>query len=517
MADPVLPMPRGASPTWAPPLEAPLVRPLRPAIARRIVLVALMLGVVVQGLFLGELLGLNVPLTVAAILGAATLLAPRPWRMDRADRWLPVAALAFAGLVAIRSNPALVAFDLVAAVALTAASLASMAGAHVTRRSMAGIATLVGQGLALGGGGASRLASAPRGLRGSGMAVGTTGRAVLVGSGIALPLLIVFSVLFASADAVFGRLLADSLRIHVDVGDAPFRLLVAGGTAWVVGGLLVLVVAATQRIRRSPQSLGMRLGTVEATVALLAIDLLFGAFVAIQAGYLFGGFDTVEATGLGYAQYARRGFFELVAVAALAGIVVLGTESLVRDRRLAYRLAALALIALTGVVLLSAGVRMALYQEAFGWSELRFFVVAAIAWLALCLVAAAGCIALGRSHALPAAVAVLGLVVALGVNLADPGAFIAEQNVRRATHPGSVPPGGSTGLDTGYLAGLGADAVPALVRALPTLPPSERAAVEGALAEQRRTLAAAVEGTGWASWNHARATALDALEASGRP
>jgi hypothetical protein len=324
-------------------------------------------------------------------------------------------------------------------------------------------------------------------------------------------------VLFASADAVFGRLLASTLDIHLDLGDVPVRLLVAAGAAWVLGGLLVMVVAATQRVRRSPRGLDLRLGVIEATVALLAIDLLFGAFVAIQAGYLFGGLDTAAATGLGYAQYARRGFFELVAVAALAGMVVLGMESLVRDRRLPYRLAALALIGLTGVVLLSAGVRMALYQDAFGWSELRFFVVAAIAWLALCLVAAAGCIALGRSQALPAVVAILGLVVAFGVNVADPGAFIAEQNVRRAIDPGSVPPGGTTGLDTDYLAGLGADAVPTLVRALPTLPPSERDALSWALAEQREALVSQAEGTGWASWNRARAAALDALTGPDRP
>jgi hypothetical protein len=517
MADPVVPTSQRAAPVWVPPIEAPLVRRLRPAVARRILLVAVTLGLVIQALFLGELLGINVPITIAATLGAGALLSPRPWRMDRADRWLPVAALGFAALIAIRSNPALVAFDLVAAIALTAASLASMAGAHVTRRSMTGIASLIGQGLALGGGGAYRLASAPRGLRGAGTAVGSTGRAVLVGAGIALPLLIVFGVLFASADAVFGRLLASALDLHLDVGDVPFRLLVAAGTAWVLGGLLVMVVAATQRVRRAPRGLDLRLGVVEATVALIAIDLLFGAFVAIQAGYLFGGLDTAAATGLGYAQYARRGFFELVAVAALAGMVVLGMESLVRDRRLTYRLAALALIGLTGVVLLSAGVRMALYQDAFGWSELRFFVVAAIAWLALCLVAAAGCIALGRSHALPAAVAILGLGVAFGVNVADPGAFIAEQNVRRAIDPGSVPPGGTTGLDTGYLAGLGADAVPTLVRALPTLPPSDRTALSWALAEQRATLVAEAEATGWASWNRARVAALDALTDPDRP
>jgi len=320
--------------------------------------------------------------------------------------------------------------NLVAAAALTAASLAALSGAAVTSRSLAGIGALVGQGMALTAGGALRLSSAPRGL-GHATAGGSRGRAVLVGLGLAVPLMALFGVLFSSADAVFGAVVTDLLTVHLDLGDLPGRLLVAAGATWCVAGLLVLVVGATRRVRREPAALGFSLGALEATVVLIAIDLLFGLFVVIQAGYLFGGMDTVAATGLGYAQYARRGFFELVAVAALAGMLIVCLESVVAVRHRTYRTAALVLVGLSGVVLLSAAVRMALYQDAFGWSELRFFVVAAIAWLALALVAAAIGIATGRSRSLPAAVGILALVVALGVKRRRSG------GVHRAPEPGT--------------------------------------------------------------------------------
>ena len=51
---------------------------------------------------------------------------------------------------------------------------------------------------------------------------------------------------------------------------------------------------------------------------LVLVNAVFTGFVALQAAYLFGGLDTMQAIGLSYAEYARRGFFELVAVAALA-------------------------------------------------------------------------------------------------------------------------------------------------------------------------------------------------------
>jgi hypothetical protein len=60
------------------------------------------------------------------------------------------------------------------------------------------------------------------------------------------------------------------------------------------------------------------------SVALWILNLLFLGFMAVQLRYLFGGADLVEVTaGLGYAEYARRGFFELVATAALVVPILL--------------------------------------------------------------------------------------------------------------------------------------------------------------------------------------------------
>ena len=52
----------------------------------------------------------------------------------------------------------------------------------------------------------------------------------------------------------------------------------------------------------------------------------------MQVRYFFGGEELVQAvTGLTYAEYARRGFFELVAVAALLLGVLLAVDWLARD------------------------------------------------------------------------------------------------------------------------------------------------------------------------------------------
>ena len=69
--------------------------------------------------------------------------------------------------------------------------------------------------------------------------------------------------------------------------------------------------------------------------------------------------------------------------------------------------------------------------------------------------------------------ALLGLLLAV-VDPVGPQGFITDRNLERALVPGVVPPFGEADLDAAYLGGLGADAVPALVVALPTLPEPQR-------------------------------------------
>ena len=83
-----------------------------------------------------------------------------------------------------------------------------------------------------------------------------------------------------------------------------------------------------------------------------------------------------------YANYARRGFFELLAVVVLVGGLLLGLEAVVAHAHPGISSPPRsALVALTAVVLASSFLRLRLYQEAYGWTELRFYVLAAIVFL----------------------------------------------------------------------------------------------------------------------------------------
>ena len=160
---------------------------------------------------------------------------------------------------------------------------------------------------------------------------------------------------------------------------------------------------------------------------------LLGAFVALQLATLFGGERHVlDTAGLTYAEYARSGFAQLLVVAALTLAVVAAAHRWARGAGLRLLLAALCLLTL--VVLASALKRLGLYEDAFGFTRLRFAAHAILLWLGAIFVL----VLVARAAWLPrAALAVTGATILLFA-LADPDRRIAEHNVERYERTGQL-------------------------------------------------------------------------------
>ena len=164
------------------------------------------------------------------------------------------------------------------------------------------------------------------------------------------------------------------------------------------------------------------------------------------------------------------------------------------------------------MVLLSAFVRLRLYQDAYGWTELRFVVVAAILWLAVALGIAAWLVLARMTRWTLHALGILVLVTVGVMNVVGPQAFVTDRNLERAVNPAIVPDGGRTGLDAAYLATLGDEAVPGIVAAYPQLPIDARRAVNAVPRRAPRGAQADPSVQGWPAWNLTRARARAALE-----
>lgn len=451
-------------------------------VARRVLLAGLALGLLAELTLDGPAFGIGMPVVIAAILGVAWLVR-RPGRaLDPLDAWLPIGAAILALLVAVRGDPFLAALDTVLAAALVGASLAAMSGLAVTRRSASVIAMMGAWGLEAVMVGAARAIDRTKPTRDLRIESVPTwfapvGRGLIIG----LPIGLIFIVLFASADPIFRDTVADLLGFRVDLGDLPGRALFTLAAAWLSAGTISIAATGLPEMERSSLGAAARtrplasrsIGLSEALVILAVIDLVVGSFVGLQVAYLFGGLDTLQAAGITYAQYARRGFFELVAAACLASSIVVVLEAMVERRTRAYLVALVALVALTALVLISASLRLGLYQAAYGWTELRLYVLAAIVTMGAGLVIMMGLVLTDLSRWLGHAFAVLGLVSLVGLNVIAPASFVAARNIERVMDPSLVPPDGHSGLDADYLAVLPDDAIPVMVDALPGLPTRE--------------------------------------------
>jgi hypothetical protein len=327
--------------------------------------------------------------------------------------------------------------------------------------------------------------------------------AVLRGVALAVPLLVVLGLLLASADAVFAGFFQwwspETVITHA--------VLLGIGT-WGMAGLLR--VTAAERPPAVP-ALPFRLGHVETTVVLGSLVALFAAFAAAQVVALSGGGKHVlETAGLTYAEYARTGFFQLLAVAGITVVTLVGLRAVTDlsdpGYRLRFRILAEAAVALTLVILVVALRRLGLYQDAYGLTMLRLYSSVFAVWIGLVLVLA-GCALAGLAPNrawFPGAAIVAGLALLLGLNIVNPEAVVVRHNVDRAVRTQKV--------DPGYLAELSDDAVPALVDALPRLPEPARSEVVAAVCDADQ---AAFDG--WAAANTARRRATDARRQVCRP
>jgi len=500
--------------------------------ARRLLVVALAMGALTEVLFDGPALGLNLLILVGAALAAAWRFRREGRAPDPLDTWLPVAAIVLAAFVAVRADPFLGALDALAALACCGLSAVSFSGLVVTRRS-ASIVVAIGMWVgALVSIGALRVLRASRGEPTAGSAHRRPAWLAPVARGLllAIPLALMMATLFASADPIFRRGLDDLLGLRIDLGALPGRVLFAISAGWFTAGFLSIAAhgipepaagfldgtsisgsslgAASRTVERGWTGI---LGATEAIIVLVAVDAVAALFVGLQVGYLFGGLDTLAAIGMTYADYARRGYFELVAAAGLAGGILVGLDLAIARRPAAYLALAVTLVALTIAVLLSAAVRLGLYQDAYGWTELRLYVAVSIAALAVTLVVLGALVLAARTRWLGHAMAAIGLVSLIGLNAMAPPAFVAERNVARAIDPSLVPPDGWSGLDVEYLAVLPDDAIPVLADALPRLPAEYAAAVRDLLEARAAELATDPAYAGLAAWNLGRERAREAL------
>ncbi len=195
-------------------------------------------------------------------------------------------------------------------------------------------------------------------------------RNIIIGTLISIPILFVITLLLSSADMLFGS-------VAEDIYDGIFSADIFWIISMVVFGMLACYCILSATLLRVGMEEKKGFAKADASIAATVITLLcllYACFCVLQILYLFTGGLLVLPEGYTYAEYARRGFFELMFVTAINISLMILCRTLFKESKFLNFLVVF-MTACTFILIASATYRMLLYINSYHLTFLRLFVL----------------------------------------------------------------------------------------------------------------------------------------------
>ncbi|WP_041701837.1 DUF4153 domain-containing protein [Gottschalkia acidurici] len=289
-------------------------------------------------------------------------------------------------------------------------------------------------------------------------------KAVIRGLIISIPLLAVILGLLRSADAMFSYHIKNIIdifnymNIEKLIGHTIVILFV---TNYSVGFLWSL--RCDEEIDSNKRKIECKLSWNSITVLTIicCISIVYLIFSVVQISYLYGDSENIIKSGFTYAEYARRGFFELVIVTLINFTILILSINFTKvdGRKVAVALKVLysLLIIFTFNMIFSSFYKMNLYEQAFGYTRLRILVQIFIVYLGALLLIVLSKVWKKKIKALK-----LGLIVSMafyiGLNFINIDKLIIKNNIDRYFETGNI--------DMEYITSLSCDGIEEMERLL---------------------------------------------------
>lgn len=280
-----------------------------------------------------------------------------------------------------------------------------------------------------------------------------TAMKISLGVLISMPLVVVITILLSAADEKFADLLIVIPEMLASLDTDVFWRFIKILIFAIVFYCYFKVVTKKTRIKeRLPKVIKRNWDTIIIATILIFINLIYLLFAIVQFQYLFSG---ALQEGFSYAEYARRGFFELVLVTIINYFILLSTITFVKNTQAkTVKVLLTFLIAFSGVLLSSAFIRLMLYEQAYGFTTSRILAHSFMIFLFIILAYTLVKVWINR---LPLARFYLIAVVLyyVGLNLVGIDQLIVSKNIERYEETEKI--------DIEYLDQLSYSAVPALL------------------------------------------------------
>lgn len=276
-------------------------------------------------------------------------------------------------------------------------------------------------------------------------------KSVLIGLAVSIPLIIVLAMLLSGADEIFSYYLSNIWRyLNIEnIYDFILKAFIAIIVMFLVFGLYYSLNSTKVREVQNNNVKKDFNSTIIITV-LTSVTILYLVFTKIQVSYLY--LNKALPAGFNFAEYARTGFFQLVALVVinLLMITIMNFKTATNTKRVKDILNTLysVITVLTINMGISAIYKMNLYIEEFGYTRLRILVQAFTVFLCISLLILLVFIWRGKYLFKP--IAIVGLTIYLVLNYINIDNYIAKQNMEIINI--------KYGIDDRYLSRLSLDA-----------------------------------------------------------
>lgn len=231
--------------------------------------------------------------------------------------------------------------------------------------------------------------------------------AVLLGVALSIPALIIVLPLLSSADAGFERLAGDLVNyMEMHLLSVFLRMIFAVPVSAYLYGLAFGSMNGrnTQRIQTEKltelEGQIRRLPDEAVCTALFILCAVYVLFIGIQGNYLFSAFAGTVPQNFTYAEYARRGFFELCQIGAWNLVLLWCAGTFARTESRKHRglsFLTILLSVLTLLLTVTAVSKLGMYICVYGLTVNRILPMVFLVWLMLVF----ACVILRQKYVFP--------------------------------------------------------------------------------------------------------------------
>ena len=265
---------------------------------------------------------------------------------------------------------------------------------------------------------------------------------ILKGILITVPIAIVIVALLSSADEIFGSLFSNVFEHIFDVlnnihlSSLTIQIIITLAVFLYLASFFDNIITDGKEIESNILENKKDKDKTTIKMILMVLDIIYLIFCIIQIKSLF--FKNLD---INYAQYARQGFFQLMIVSCINLFMILiaknnkGDNSEKSNKYI--NIMCLIMIAFTFIIIISAGLRMYLYESAYGYTLLRLLVYCVLITESLLLVPTVLYV-IDKQVELVKIYIVIIVTMYVCMNFANFDNIIAKRNIDRYLETGKI-------------------------------------------------------------------------------